>query len=48
MGRPVKKIDGVRPLQADGGAGGHPRPVLERKGVPMLIEPAYQMLDAHG
>jgi hypothetical protein len=28
--------------------GGHPRPVLERKGVSMLIEPAYQMLDAHG
>ena len=48
MGRPVKKIDGIRLLQAGGGAGGHPRPVLERKGVPVLIERAYRMLDADG
>ena len=48
MGRPVKKIDGIRLLQAGGGAGGHPRPVLEREGVPVLIERAYRMLDADG
>jgi len=28
--------------------GGHPRRFLSARGVPMLIEPAYRMLDAHG